>query len=63
MAKVRKFGYAELEKMIEDATDIKTVSAIIVIAMGYVPKKELSPYAFAGILKKASDKIYSISNN
>lgn len=63
MAKVRKFGYVELEKMVEDATDIKTISAIIVIAMGYVPKKELSPYAFAGILKKASDKIYSISNN
>lgn len=63
MAKTRKFGYAELEKMVEDATDIKTISAIIVIAMGYVPKKELSPFAFAGILRKASEKIYSISNN
>ena len=63
MPKVRKFGCAELATMIDDATDIKTVSAIIVIAMGYVPKKELSPYAFAGILRKASDKIYSISNN
>lgn len=62
MAKSKKFGYAELEKMVEDATDIKTVCAIIVIAMGYVPKNELSPYAFAGILRKASDKIYSISN-
>lgn len=63
MVKVRKFGYAELETMIDDATDVRTVSAVIVIAMGYVPKKELSPYAFAGILRKASDKIYSISDN
>lgn len=63
MAKVKKFGYAELEQMVEDAKDIKAISAIIIIAMGYIPKKELTPYAFAGILRKASDKIYSISNN
>lgn len=63
MPKVKKFGYAELEKMIDDATEVKTVSAVLVIAMSYIPKKDLSPYAFAGVLRKASDKIYSISDN
>lgn len=62
MSKVKKFTFPQLESMIADATDIKTIAAVIVIAMGYVPKKELSPYGFAGILRKASDKIYSISN-
>lgn len=62
MSKVKKFTYAQLETLISDATDVKTISGIVVVAMSYVPKKELSPYAFAGILRKASDKIYSISN-
>lgn len=63
MRKKVKYDIASLNAMIDDAKEIKTVSAVIVIAMSLVAQKDLSQYAFAGLLRKASDKIYSISEN
>ena len=64
MARKKKvFSVADFELMIDTATEVRTVSAVVVIAMGQVAEKKMSPYGFAGVLRKASDKIYSISNN
>lgn len=59
--KQRIFSVQELEQYIVNAPNIKEVSSIIIIAMGQVSQKKLSDYAFAGLLAKASEKIYQFN--
>lgn len=56
------YTYPMLEQLIRDANDRRTVVAIVVIAMGQYGEKKLSDFAFAGLLRKASDRIYEIYN-
>lgn len=61
MAK-KTLSFADIAAGIEDSADVRTVSAYVIIAMGQYKNKDLNALAFAGVLRKASDKIYSISN-
>ena len=55
------YTVADFVGMIDTAADLKTVTAVVIVAIGQASNKNLSPYALAGVLRKASDKIYSIS--
>lgn len=63
MAKRVIIGLPELSQMLYDASKPKTICAVLTVAIEKWQKEELSGYAFAGLLRKASDKIYSISDN
>lgn len=56
--KIPVYSVVALENFIDTANDVKTVSGVLVIAMSQVAKKQLNHYAFAGLLSKASEKIY-----
>lgn len=62
MARRVIIGYPELEQMLFDASTPKTIRAIITVAIEKWQKEEISGYAIAGLLRKASDKIYSMSD-
>lgn len=63
MPKKQNYSFNDFISLLDLATDVKTVSAIVVVATAAANEKKLSPYALAGVLRKASDIIYSISNH
>lgn len=61
MGKNPKFSYPILEQMILSSDNMKTLSAVLTIVFSVFSKNELDHWAFAGLLRKASDRIYTIS--
>ena len=62
MPKKQNYSFNDFISLLNLATDVKTISAIGVVATAASNEKKLSPYALAGVLRKASEKIYSVSN-
>lgn len=56
---MRVFSVHDFERMINNANSCVEIKNVIVIVLGQFSAKKLSKYAFAGLLSKASEKIYS----
>lgn len=63
MPKRKIFSVTDFKAMIDDARSVKTLCAILTVASDYVLAEDMSPYAYAGVLRVASEKIYLISNH
>lgn len=57
MAKTKTFTYQEFREILLETTDRKTISAVIVIAMAHWKEKKINDFAFANILRDASEQI------
>ena len=56
----RKLGYIELEDMISYAHDRNFLAGLVQIATDLWRSKDLSDYAYSGLLQKASNKVISL---
>ena len=63
MKKRKIFTLADFKAMLDTATNIKTVRAVLAIADDLLQSNDISPYLYAGVLREASSKIYSITNH
>lgn len=59
MAK-QKLGYIELEDMISNAYNRNYLAGLVQIATDMWRNKDLSNYAYSGLLQKASNKAISL---
>lgn len=58
-----KMSYLQMADLIDHAVGMKVLRTLVEFATEMVRRDELTPYAYASLLKKASDRIYSISNH
>lgn len=56
-----EFSYETYLSMIEEANEVKTVSAVIITAMAQVSQKKLNTLLFGNLLIEAGNRLHAIS--